>query len=266
MIGALDRKLVEELCEDIIPLLQSFTSDELKTMLLLANNVCPTDPDSFFWSTKSYFDQFLKIYDTSITEHVSRFTSFFPDEAVIPPKIYGIGYDSTYTPVLQLLVRKDGSLDNQTLLLLKNTRLPFSLQSANVMNILIHCGEAMNSSLKSWKNTGYINPTLLSIESAIQHILGHNISSSSVFQSFMNDSKNSGFKNQLNTQYIPLQTPFPFYGPCLLVAFRNCAIHSGLNVAFKYFPGKDADIINLARAIRDHGKLPDMITSFLHYL
>jgi hypothetical protein len=31
MIGALDRKLLEEICEDIIPLLQSFTSDELKT-------------------------------------------------------------------------------------------------------------------------------------------------------------------------------------------------------------------------------------------
>ena len=187
---------------------------------------------------------------------------FFPDEAVIPPKIYGIGYDSTYTPVLQLLVRRDGSLDNQTLLLLKTAR----SQSANSMNILTHCGEAMNSSLKSWKNTGDNSPTLLSVESAIQHVLGHNISSSSVFQSFMSDSKNSGFKNQLNTQYIPLQTPFPFYGPCLLVAFRNCAIHSGLNVAFKYFHGKDAYIINLARAIRDHRKLPDIITCFLHYL
>jgi hypothetical protein len=102
VVPALEQKLMEEISEDILPLLQTFKVDELKTMYLLALDVCPTNPKLFFKQTKSYFDQFLKEYDTSLPEHKDRFTSFFPEEADIPPMIYGIGYDCNYTPVIQL--------------------------------------------------------------------------------------------------------------------------------------------------------------------
>jgi hypothetical protein len=172
VVPALEQKLLEEICEDILPLLQTFTVNELKTMYLLAHNVCLTDPKVFFKTTKSYFDQFLKEYDTSVPENAARFELFFPGD-IIPSRVYGIGFDSTYTPIIQLLVQKDGILNSSVVESLHVSSLPISLQAVNVMNQLNHCGEALYAMLKKWKS-GVTVMELHSLESAVQSALGTN--------------------------------------------------------------------------------------------
>jgi hypothetical protein len=260
-----EKKLIEEICEDLVPLLTTFTTPELTMMYLLAYEVCPTDPEKFFASTKSFFDQFLTTYDTSEADYLARYRSHFPDVADVPPYIYGIGYDSTYTAVLQMLVEKDGTLNDSTLLLMRSNDLPFPLETANTMNILSHCGEALHRSLKEWKKNGTVDAPLAVVEKALHSSLGPDIEKLPVFVSLINDLNNSILKKQLSTQYEPKQSIFPFYGSFLLVAFRNCTIHSGLLAAYDYFPGKGKDIINVARAVKNSGELKD-IACFLNYL
>ena len=141
------------------------------------------------------------------------------------------------------------------------------------MNQLLHCGDALNTMLKDWKASSVPDTVLLIVENAVQSLLGTkllitlgtDIVIHGVYKSFIDDANNTGFKSRSIPSFEKKQSPFPFYGTCFLVAFRNCAVHSGLEIAYGYFPGKDADIINLARKIRDCGGLPH-ITCYLHYL
>ena len=234
-------------------------------MYLLAHDVCPTDPDIFFKTTKSYFNQFLKEYDTNVPENASRFAAHFPEDD-IPLMLYGIGYDSTYTPILQLLVQKGGTLNESITLKLQRTILPISLQTINVMNQLIHCGDALNTMLRNWKVEDKDYADFRLVEDAVKSVLGvDKIADHEIYTSFIDDPNNSRFKAYTIPSFVKKQDPFPYFGSCFLVAFRNCAIHSGLEVAYGYFPGRDADIIQLARAIRDSGGLP-ALTCYLYYL
>lgn len=207
------------------------------------------------------------MYDTSPSDasHLARFRLQFTDDIPLPPMIYGIGHDTTYNAVIQMLVKEDGSLDEDTLKLFQANELPFSLQTASIMDTLSHFGEALFMKLKAWKKTGSPDPTLMVVENTMQSLFGPDIQCSLLYASFLGDSNNSRFKIQVLKDYVPVQTPFPYYGSCLLVAFRNCTVHSGLRIAYEYFPGKDADIINLARALKNCSALSE-ITCFLHYL
>ena len=252
-------KLILEICEDLVPLLQTFNENELKTILLLATNVCPTDPQHFFTTTKSYFDRFLKVYDNPDAEQRDRFESLFPNEPC-PDKLYGIGYDSTYTPVIQMLVSVDGKINAELLSSLQSISLPFSLQAANIMNILIHCGERIYSLLKRFLSSNTIDPAFAVVDQAVQQYFGHSLSSDhTIYQSFIDDSNNSGFKKKVNNMNNALTTPSVPYGCFLLVAFRNCAIHSGLVAAYEKFPQKDTQIIGIARAVKDSGAFADIM-------
>jgi hypothetical protein len=64
-MATLQRKFLEEVCEDIVPLLKKFTEIDLKTMFQLVHNVCSVEPRTFFMTTKSFFKLFLKSYPTS---------------------------------------------------------------------------------------------------------------------------------------------------------------------------------------------------------
>jgi hypothetical protein len=128
---------------------------------------------------------------------------------------YGFGYDCTFTPILQMLVREDGTLDPKTLESLENRSSPVPVVTANLMNHLCHVGEAVNSSLKSWK-----------VKRVLDTTLGPDIRDSPIYQSFINDKNNTRFNKQAKQQYEPIMHPFPYYGCCILVAFRNCELHS----------------------------------------
>ena len=133
------------------------------------------------------------------------------------------------------------------------------------MNILFHCGELVNRLLSK---LGKSSAVLQTVENAIQSVIGLDICNSDVYLSFINDANNKKFKANSIPYFLRMQNqndPFTFYGCCFLVAFRNCVCHSGLDVAYNYFPRKDAEIIDLARAIRNSNELCE-VTCYLHYL
>lgn len=152
-----DGKLIHEVCKDLVPLIQTFNPEQRKTLYLLANDVCSTEPTDFFKTTKSYFDQFLKVYDTRIPDR-----SFFDGlENTLPAKVYGIGYDSTYTPLIGQFVRNDGSLNDAILLSLRNSSLPISFETSNVINHLMNFGEASQILLNHWQLDNHPQPESL---------------------------------------------------------------------------------------------------------
>ena len=173
----------------------------------------------FFWTSKPYFECFLKKHDTLIPKHYSHFHSFYPNHTV-PPIIYGIEYDTTYTAVIQQMVKSDGTLIDSCISSLKYARIPISLDTVFVMNQLLHCGERLNYLLKDCT----VNNTVLTrVENAINSLV---IGNDQVYNSFM-DTNNKMFKGTIQN--------LSFRGCCFIVAFCICVIHSGFDVAYSYW-------------------------------
>jgi hypothetical protein len=170
-----------------------------------------------------------------------------------------------------MLVRKDGTLDEKMTLSLQRTSLPISLQTVNIMNQLMHCGEDLCQKLKLPVESMMADSDLKLAERAVESLLGVDTANHDVYRAFINDSNNKGFRTFSIPSMISkfskrkIAASFPFYGCCFLVAFRNCMIHSGPEVTCGYFPEKEAQIIKLARLIRDSTALTNH-TRYLYYL
>lgn len=272
-VSDIQKKLLIEISTDLLPLLRRFTQTERKTVFQLTKNVCP-DTDEILRTSVSYFEQFLKRYDTGIAEHFSRFKLYFPHRKTIPSIISGIGYDYTYTSVILTLLRPDGTLVEAKAKSLETLVFPVSLQTMFIMHQLMFCGEKLNSIFKDFKTgTSTSDPVLSSVETAVQAWFGSgvDISQSSLYSSMINFKKcNSNFQKSIKVflnshrgQNLYANRTFPYYGICFLIAFRNCHVHSDPEVVFKFFQGKDVDIMNLARAIKSSGELSE-ITCYMN--
>jgi hypothetical protein len=257
IVPTLERKLLQEICGDLLALLETYDGYELKMMHQLVNNVCPTAPTI---SDTSYFDQFIQEFNTADHGVASRYKSFFSVSKVPPTvtKVYGILQDSTYTPILLMLFKEDGTLDGDMLRQFKLLKLPISLHMMNVMTTLSLFGEKSKELL--WQHPKPNQISLTAVENAVATVFGNAISNNAVYTSLLDRPMNTKFKVQT------LKPPSNA-GVRLLVAFRNCAFHCDMLGAYQCFTahGRDDQIIKLAKAVRDSGLFPE-VTQYLHYL